>query len=350
MNNKNLSDYKFFTFDQLIAKIQQEGLLITNKSKLRWYLKAYNYQNVINEYNQPFLLNHQHHVYLKNANSQMILDLFNFNRCLSTLLIGDLHSIEMELSSSIAYELMQIINKLHPNQASLSALSNEEKATIFRNGSEKEIKEITGVLQTSFEKMRKNKEYLNKGWNKWEEVPLYYLALFCTFGNAISLFCCLNQHIQKQILSSYFHHIANIDLKTFECLLFCFKDLRNKISHNEVIYKFKLEATNLINRIIQFNPSSRKNKVEKILKQDFLTLLQGNENFGINLKLIAIIKIIIKITDNYQLKNLINKKLTSLKSSINTGCHVAINKFTQYASCNQAWKNICSYLGLDDQE
>ena len=350
MNKKSPIEHQFFTLEELIAKLKEKGLKIIDDSKLLWYLKSYNYQNVINEYRKPFLTNHQRYQYLENANSQMIIDLFNFNRSISNILIGDLHSIEMQLSSAIALELTEIIDKLHPKRTSFCALTTQERSQIFKLNNEKQIEYVFESLQSNFLQLRKNKEYIDVEWEKWDEVPMYSLPLLWTFGISINIFCCLNPEIKKMILLKYFSKISNIDIKTFVCLLFCFNDLRNKISHNEVVYKFKLEPKNLINRISKLYPSIRRKRIVSILKSNFSYLLSTCEDIKIDLKLINIIQIIIKITNNHELEKLINNKLISLKNSINDGNHIGINQSIQYDSCKEAWKNICAFLGLNDEE
>ena len=91
----------------------------------------------------------------------MIIDLFNFNRSISTILIGDLHSIEMQLSSAIALELTEAIDKLHPKRTSFCALTTQEKSQIFTLNNEKQNEYVFNSLQSNFLQLRKNKEYID---------------------------------------------------------------------------------------------------------------------------------------------------------------------------------------------
>ena len=96
----------FLTFDDLITKLKNQGLIVWEEQKLLWYIKSYNYQNIIQNFRKPF---YKINNYFKWSNSQMIIDLFNFNRNISTIIINDLHDVEMKLSSAISYEIMTII-------------------------------------------------------------------------------------------------------------------------------------------------------------------------------------------------------------------------------------------------
>ena len=131
----------------------------------------------------------------------MIIDLFNFNRSILTILIGDLHSIEMQLSSAIALELTEIIDKLHPKRTSFCALTTQERSQIFKLNNEKQIEYVFESLQSNFLQLRKNKEYIDVEWEKWDEVPMYSLPLLWTFGISINIFCCLNPEIKKKNLT-----------------------------------------------------------------------------------------------------------------------------------------------------
>ena len=112
--------------------------------------------------------------------------------------------------------------------------------------------------------------------------------------------------------------------------------MRNKISHNEVIYKFQFESVNLINRVIQVNTSSRKNKIKKLLENDFLRLSIFDKDTGIDLKFVKILEVIVKITDNHDLKRVLNQHLELLKNSIKNGCHEGTSKSIEYKPCEEA--------------
>ena len=48
---------KFMSFLEQISILRARGLNILDANKLIWYLKAYNYQNLINGYNDLFMKN-----------------------------------------------------------------------------------------------------------------------------------------------------------------------------------------------------------------------------------------------------------------------------------------------------
>ena len=315
----------FLTYEELINKLKNKGLLIVDKSKLLWYIKSYNYENIINKFNKPFYQNngYKSKKYLQTSNSQMIIDFFNFNRSISSIIINDLHTIEMKLSSSIAYEIMSIIKG-----PCLNLLINE---SIIFNVKNKDFKDLQNEL-------------IN-----WRETPLYSLCLTWTFGMSIKVFNNLNNSIQQKILRNYFRQINNIKLDTFRYLLYSFKELRNKISHNNVIYNFKLKKINeIVYKIISKNELVKndrriKEKTEKKVKKDLSKLPTSKY------KLIDIVRIIAKVTNNQEIENLISKQINKLKLSIFNGFEQGNTKNIQHQSYEEAWNNICNFLGFTDE-
>ena len=352
-DTNNIHEHPFYTYKQLVDKLKSKGLIITNESQIISYFKAFNYQNVINGYNKEFLASPHYWNYLTNANSQMILDLFDFNRLLSVAITNDLHSIEMQLSSGISNGLMKRISILHPGRTCFLPLSEIEKYSLFKyqidEGKDNEkINELFLELQDNYQKMKKEKDNINKSWEKWEEVPLYSLSLIWTFGVSIDLFCNLNNEIQSDILNSYFSAISKIDIKTFETLLYYFRDLRNKSSHNEVIYNFKFNLRKLIFKVRKFNSSST-TKISKIIQNDFQNLLWIQNVLNFDYKLISMLKIMCQIVNDKPLEEIIFELIGWLKQSIVNGVHEDIEGKQIYLPCKRAWKNICISLGYKDK-
>ena len=165
-----------------------------------------------------------------------------------------------------------------------------------------------------------------------------------TFGKTIDLFCNLNDEIQNEILNTYFSSIKGINIKTFEVLLYYFRDLRNKISHNEVIYNYQFSLKKLLYKIKKFNAATRTKLMNKI-KNDFPKLFSDYAPARSDCKLISIITIIEKITNNFGLEKSIFQQIKWLEESINNGCHHDQTQNTSYIPCKKAWKNICESLG-----
>ncbi|MBR4486095.1 hypothetical protein IKS57_01825 [bacterium] len=164
---------------------------------------------------------------------------------------------------------------------------------------------------------------------------------------SVQFFNKLKNTIQKTILEKCFSKIKNIELDTFKYLLFSFVSLRNKISHNEVIYNFKCEDNKNIFKICNKKDNRIKQKIKKKIEKDFSKLL--NQKLGINLNILYLIKIIGLINNNKKLEEKILDKIKELKNSIYKG-KKKDNETLQpsYYPCKEAWENICNFLGCKD--
>lgn len=348
MKHKKIIEHPFYTNEELINKLLDKGLMINDEYKLLTYLQSFNYQNVINGYKKPFLINDYYKQYLSGTTSQMIIDFFNLNRAISNLLIGDLHSIEMKFSTSISIELMKIIRQSHPTRTAFNALSSEEKKKIFKWKSSERINQITDELQKNFSEFKSNKEYIDDNWASWEEVPLYSLSLLWTFGLTIKLFTYLDDKIKINILNKHFWSLNDLSMNTFISLLYCFKDLRNKISHNESIYQYKFDVDSLSHKISLIDVTMKQQKIRKMIKEDILKFTIKNCTLKNNLKLYWIAEIMSRINNNRKLITLFKEKILKLKSQINI--QIEDNKVIDNLNCKreEIWKNICNFLGFVD--
>ena len=298
MEHKKIVEHPFYTDEELISKLISKGLKINDKSKLLRYLQSFNYQNVINGYKKPFLINDYYKQYLPTVTSQMIIDLFNFNRIISNLLIGDLHAIEMKFSTAVSLELMKIIRQSYFTRTAFIALSIGEKKKIFKWKSPERMRQISDELQKNFNELKGNKEFIDESWTSWEEVPLYSLSLLWTFGLAIKLFTYLDDEIKKNILTKHFESLKNLNMNTFISLLNCFKDLRNKISHNEPIYQYKFDVDSLSHKISLIDATMKQQKIRKMIKNDISNFSIKNFSLKNDFKLFWIAKMLALINNN----------------------------------------------------
>ena len=348
MKHKKIVEHSFCTDEELISKLINKGLRISDKSKLLRYLQSFNYQNVINGYKKPFLINDYYKQYLHGATSQMIIDFFNFNRTISNLLIGDLHAIEMKFSTAISIELMKIIRLSHPTRTAFNALSIEEKKKIFKWKNPERMREISDELQNNFNILKSNKEFIDDSWTSWEEVPLYSLSLLWTFGLAIKLFTYLDDEIKKNVLNKHFWSLKDLSINTLISLLNCFKDLRNKISHNEPIYQYKFDVDSLSHKISLIDVEMKQQVIRKMIKNDISIFSNKNFSWKNNFKLFWIAKMLALINNNQKIGNLFKEKTLRLKSQIYTQVEDSKASTNSNCGCNEIWKNICNFLGFKD--
>ncbi len=105
---------EFKIFDEQMNLLKERGLKITNPSKFKWYIKSYNYQHFVNGYNDAFLINYSRasNRYRENVSDSSIVDLFNFDRHLSSLMFSNIRSIEMAFNSAVTHEIARELNNI----------------------------------------------------------------------------------------------------------------------------------------------------------------------------------------------------------------------------------------------
>lgn len=311
----------FKTFEQQIDILEnKEGLIVSNRNRLQNYLKEFNFQRVIDGYNDPFLENNDRRTnketlqkYSKNITSDLILDFFDCNIKSSNILIKEILRLENRLNTSVSYEVLRLTSAISPSLLQIE--DNELFKLLFTNNItynldsapninsknvfDKVIKDICYkqiVTQKSLDDLkmqRKSEEinmkdknfaeddkenqkaniyYIDKSsalkmnfLNKLDQsklissnnknfifakdfikLPFYVLVLFWDFGTTLRFFSVLNKDIQKNIIKENFKDFQslftgneindNSVIVTFYLMMKMIKDLRNKISHNNVTY------------------------------------------------------------------------------------------------------------------
>lgn len=88
----SLNDKHFLSVDEQIRLLQNREFKISNKVFFQWHLTKYNYQTLINGYNDFFLVDglRPWNVYKKDAYSSDLIRLFEFDRNISRIIFTKL--------------------------------------------------------------------------------------------------------------------------------------------------------------------------------------------------------------------------------------------------------------------
>lgn len=249
---------EFKTFDEQIFLLKQKGLFIDDEEKLKWYLKSFNYQNIINGYNDFFMINNDRKTnkYKNISNSNGIIELFNFDRYISKLLLGDIQNIERKISTSIAYTLSSIMKENNVNDGRLFNLSYDhvtiKKIFKIQNKNEGEWKKIQ---ENILKNLNLKEKIFNNANEDIKEIPVWSLVIHLSFGSLIYLLKIMNKNIFYKIMENSnlknYNDLSNKEMiEIFEIL----KNARNRICHNNVLYNItisdKNNKINLINKFI----------------------------------------------------------------------------------------------------
>ncbi len=233
---------KYKTFEQQILLLEKRGLEIKNRSKFQWYIRCNNYQNFINAYNDPFMQNFTRstNLYRGDASDLAIIDLFNFDRSLSSIMLSNIKEIEVKFNSAITYEIGKELFNLGEEEGRILEFikNNPNNRRIFQKDTniEKMREELIGNFNKSKSSLKKKYAFDKK----IEDVPIWTLSVFWTFGNAISIYKKLDTKIKNNIIDEYFNGIFDDSdelLKIFAWL----KTIRNASCHNNVIYNLSVK-------------------------------------------------------------------------------------------------------------
>ncbi|GIZ05645.1 hypothetical protein MSATCC14277_2270 [Metamycoplasma salivarium] len=109
----SLNDKHFLSVDEQIRLLQNRGFRIWNKVFFQWYLTKYNYQTLINGYNDFFLVDglRPWNVYKKDAYSSDLIRLFEFDRNISRIILNDIQNIELFLQNSVIQAFAKTFEK-----------------------------------------------------------------------------------------------------------------------------------------------------------------------------------------------------------------------------------------------
>lgn len=235
---------EFKTFDEQIFLLKQKGLFIDDEEKLKWYLKSFNYQNIINGYNDFFMINNDRKTnkYKNISNSNGIIELFNFDRYISKLLLGDIQNIERKISTSIAYTLSSIMKENNVDDGRLFNLSYDHVTIkkIFKIQNKKEVEWKT-IQENILKNLNLKEKIFNNANQDIKEIPVWSLVIRLSFGSLIYLLKIMNKNIFYKIMENSnlknYNDLSNKEMiEIFEIL----KNARNRICHNNVLYNITI--------------------------------------------------------------------------------------------------------------
>ena len=260
----NKKEYK--TQEEKIRILKERRLNFLDEEEFKKTLDKYGYQTLVNGYNDFLFINNRSLDYSPNANEQNLISLFLFDREISSLLFKSITNIEMQIKNNIAEEICVFckneLDDYDDNEikyGQILKLKDSDLKAIFSNAFGKNSiflfdynnsnknkkmnefsKEKLRNLLEQFIPSNYNFKLLEKYKNNTNEIPIWTLSVFFSFGNAVKLLRALNHKIQSKIVSKFSN--LQIGVKIFIEILEVFKNLRNRICHENVVYDsdFKL--------------------------------------------------------------------------------------------------------------
>lgn len=299
---------KHLSFDEQLKLLEERNLILKNKEKMKLYLENYNYQNIINGYNDPFLKFHSRFLNLYDycSSDKSIISLFEFDRKISLLSWEYITDFERILSTKISYFITEKMNALGFKNGNIFALNDKHWNAIFKN------KKTKNEIKLEICKFQKKQDInLLKKYKNDNEKPIWSMILLSSFGTLSILFDVLTDDIRYKIINSFSN--IKINVSEFSVLISLFVKIRNRIAHNNPLYNLSI----LKNRKKQFNKFISNNNLNfKISNSgikfyDFVKILSFILNSSFEKRFLKIYKKYIKNNKNISKipKKFINNKL-----------------------------------------
>lgn len=260
-NNKN-----FKSIDEQIELLKSKKLNINNEDRLKWYLKSFNYQNFVNGYNDFFmeLNNRKTNRYKIEANSEGLIELFNFDRTISKHILSTIQNIERKISTAIAYTIAQELKIKGKDETGKIFNYKYNDLTIKKIFNDFENEEEWNKFIDDFnDGVKRNKgENIFKNFSNISEIPIWSSIIYVSFGSLLNFLKKIKKNIFYEMLkNSCLYNWNQVSRGEFLTILSILKDIRNRICHNNVLYNITITSHHKICAIKNFL------KIEKKIKK-----------------------------------------------------------------------------------
>ena len=227
----------FKSIDDQLNLLLSRGLIFNDQEEAKRYLLTNNYYNVINCYGK-FFLNHSN-TYYPNSNFNEIVSIHQFDKEIKNTLFKHIIEIEQHFKSAVSHIFSE-----HRSSDSYPYLNpaNYENSNIL--GVSSYISSLSSIIQNQGGYSHDNsiKHYLNNHNN----VPLWVLCNYMTFGSIVKFYKLMKRNEQNQIakvMSTFLCNnleITNIKLTPEQLISFLDNicELRNGVAHNNKLFRF----------------------------------------------------------------------------------------------------------------
>ncbi len=257
---------EFFTYEQQIAKLKQDGLIIEDEDFAISELKFEGYYNIINGYAPIFKINNR---YLKNTTFDNINGLYDFDKTLRSIVYKYTASIECRLKAIIAHEFSRAHGVDENKYLDVACFSNKAS---HRNNVDRLLVECKQTIQDALNPhSMKYREYIEHNYTKHGHVPMWVLVRALSFGT-MSIFYKNMLEEDRRIVAMN----LGVSDKHLSNMLEVVVAFRNIVAHGERTFCARLSKTRLSTdlSVVQKLRIAKNAKGEnKFGRNDFLALL-----------------------------------------------------------------------------
>lgn len=258
---------EFFTYEQQVGKLKDNGLIINDEKKAICFLKLEGYYNIINGYSSEF--KSQKGNFNKGTTFEDICNLYAFDKDIRNIIYKYTSSVETHIKALIAHEFSRAHGVdeslyLQPSCFSSNQTSRQKVQELINTCNET----INEALNSKSNKYRK---YIEHNKTKHGHVPMWVLIRALSFGTTSIFFKNMIEEEREKIASNYAlssSQLANV----LEVVV----SYRNIVAHGERTFCARLPKTRLSTNlgIVKKMQIPKNAKGEnKYGKSDFLSLL-----------------------------------------------------------------------------
>ncbi len=243
----------FKTYDEQITILKSRNLIINDENRAKEILAQNNYYNLINGYKSVFLekdINEnflQPEKYIENSTLEELYYLYLMDQELKSLIFKYLLRFEKLLKSYIAYQFSEKYN----DDYSYLTVKNYSSRTEDLNKVLKNIAILSGTINR--ENKKSGKPAINHYTKNHNNVPLWVLVNFLTFGQISYFYQAIDENLRNDIARKFgekyktnYNTNEKISDGEMKQIIKLIRYFRNSIAHDEVIFSFKVRKSESI--------------------------------------------------------------------------------------------------------
>ncbi|MFK8794852.1 Abi family protein [Planococcus plakortidis] len=237
----------FSTHDEQLAILKSRGLAIEDEAAARRVLSRDNYYALIDGYKEPFLERNEtknpygEELYETGTTFNHILALYQFDRKLRLLVLGELLKFERSIKSKLAYRF----SERFPEVDSFLDNANYSSDEIHFHERDRITATLNNLIESHRKRHRVRYPELREFYEKHKNLPLWVLVNFLSLGQITNFYTVIDQDLRTRIAQDFADDagehgkLSAAELDEILSIAFPF---RNKAAHEEVLYSFRLRS------------------------------------------------------------------------------------------------------------
>lgn len=238
----------FATHDEQLAILKSRGLAIEDEAAARRVLSRDNYYALIDGYKEPFLERDEtknpygEELYETGTTFNHILALYQFDRKLRLLVLGELLKFERSIKSKLAYRF----SERFPEVDSFLDSANYSPDEIHFHERDRITATLNNLIESHRKRHRVRYPELREFYEKHKNLPLWVLVNFLSLGQITNFYTVIDQDLRTRIAQDFAddagEHGPGLSAAELDEILSIAFPFRNKAAHEEVLYSFRLRS------------------------------------------------------------------------------------------------------------